>query len=69
MGSQINSISNGWSECLSDLYLPYQKPNQNIMQYINTEDRPDMTMFDPKTGQNLDADISLAHPLCQDVIN
>ena len=55
-----NSVLNGWSECLSDLHLPHQTEPRH--QYINTEDRPDITMFDPNTGQNLDLDVSLAHP-------
>ena len=61
-----NSVLNGWSECLSDLHLPHQTEPRH--QYINTEDRPHITMFDPNTGQNLDLDVSLAHPWSQDII-
>ena len=61
-----NSVLNGWSECLSDVHLPHQTEPRH--QYINTEHRPDITMFDPNTGQNLDLDVSLAHPWSQDII-
>ena len=61
-----NSVLNGWSECLSDLHLPHQTEPRH--QYINAEDRPDIAMFDPNTGQNLDLDVSLAHPWSQDII-
>ena len=58
---------NGWSECLSDLHLSYQTDSRH--QYIKTEDRPDITMFDPNTGQNyLDIDVSLSHQWSQDII-
>ena len=53
---------NRWSACLTFTF-PI-KQNQDI----NTEDRPDFTMFDPSTGQNLDIDVSLAHPWRQDII-
>ena len=61
-----NSVLNGWSECLSNLHLPHQTEPRH--QYINTEDCPDITMFDPNTGQNSDLDVSLAHPWSQDII-
>ena len=56
----------GSSECLSDLHLPHQTEPRH--QYINSEDRPDVTMFDPTTEQNLDIDMSLAHLWSQDII-
>ena len=49
------------SVCLSVCFEPRH-------QYINTEDRPDITMFDPNTGQNLDINVSPAHPWSQDII-
>ena len=61
-----NSVLNGWSECLSDLHLLLQTEPRH--QYINTEDYPDITMFDPNTKQNLDIDVFLAHPWSQDII-
>ena len=61
-----HSVLNGWSECLSDLHLPHQTEPRH--QYIHTEDRPDITMFDPNSGQNLDIDVSLAHAWSQDII-
>ena len=40
----------GWTECLSDLHIPYQVEPRH--HYTNTDNRPDITIFD----------ISLAHP-------
>ena len=55
-----NCIVDGWTECLSDLHIPYQVEPRH--HYTNTDNRPDITIFDIKTGQTLDLDISLAHP-------
>ena len=49
----------GWTECLSDLHIPYQEPRHH---HTNTDNRPDITIFDIETGQTLDLDISLVHP-------
>ena len=61
-----NSVLNGWSERLSDLHLSHQTEPRH--QYINIEDRPDITMFDPNSGQNLYLDVSLSHPWSQGII-
>ena len=55
-----NCIVDGWTECLSDLHIPYQVEPRH--HYTNTDNRPDITIFDIETGQTLDLDISLAHP-------
>ena len=54
-----NCIVDGWTECLSDLHIPYQVEPRH---YTNTDNRPDIAIFDIETGQTLDLDISLAHP-------
>ena len=61
-----NSVLKGWRECLSELHLPHTTEPRH--QYTNTEDRPDISVFDSETGQNLDFDVSLAHPWSQDVV-
>ena len=61
-----NSILHGWSECMSDLHIPHEKEPRNL--YTNSEDRPDVIFFDSETGQNLDMDVSLAHPWSQDTL-
>ena len=55
-----NCIVDGWTECLSDLHIPYQVEPRH--HYTNTDNRPDITIFGIETGQTLDLDISLAHP-------
>ena len=61
-----NSVLHGWSECMSDLHIPHEKEPRNL--YVNTEDCPDITFFDAKSGQNLDVDILLAHPWNQGIL-
>ena len=61
-----NSVLHGWSECMSDLHIPHEKEPRNL--YVNTEDCPDITFFDAESGQNLDVDISLAHPWSQGIL-
>ena len=61
-----NSVLHGWSECMSDLHIPHEKEPRNL--YLDTEDRPDITFFDAESGQNLDVDISLAHPWSQGIL-
>ena len=61
-----NSILDVWSECLSDVHIPHQKEPRH--QYTNSDNRPDITLFDSETGQNLDVDVSLAHPWSQDIL-
>ena len=61
-----NSVLHGWSECMSDLHIPHEKEPRNL--YVNTEDHSDITFFDAESGQNLDADISLAHPWSQGIL-
>ena len=62
----VSQFSLEWVEyaCLIITFLI--KQNQDI----NTKaaGRPDITMFDPNTGQSLDLDVSLAHPWSQDII-
>ena len=53
-------LSDGWTGCLSDLHIPYQVEPRH--HYNSTGNRPDITIFDIKTEQTLDLDISLAHP-------
>ena len=60
-----NSILDVWSECLSDFHIPHQKEPRH--QYTNSDNHPDITLFDSETGQNLDVDVSLAHPWSQDI--
>ena len=61
-----NSVLHGWSECLSDLYIPHEKEPRNL--YVNTENRPHITFFDAESAQNLDVDISLAQPWSQGIL-
>ena len=51
---------------MSDLHISHEKEPRNL--YVNTEDRPDITFFDAESGQNLDVDISLAHPWSQGIL-
>ena len=45
-----------------------QKRSQLRNRYTETDDRPDIVVFDTDNGKNIDLDISLAHPWHKDVI-
>ena len=51
---------------MSDVHIPHQKELRD--QYTNNDNRPDITLFDSETGRNLDVDVSLAHPVSQDIL-
>ena len=51
---------------MSDLHIPHEKELRNL--YVNSEDHPDITFFDAESRQNLDINVSLAHPWSQGVL-
>ena len=61
-----NSILSTWSNCLSELQIGHQTEPRN--RYTDTEDRPDIVMFDLETGRNEELDISLAHTWSKDAV-
>ena len=61
-----NSILSTRSDCLSELQIGHQTEPRN--RYTDTEDRPDIVMFDLETGRNEELDISLAHPWSKDAV-
>ena len=65
-GWEHNSILNVWSECLTNLHLHQQMEPRH--RYVNSDDCPDILIYDSETEQNIEVDISLAHPWSQDVI-
>ena len=58
------SIAGVWLECLRNLRIHYCREPR---RYTNSDCRPDIIMFDAKSGSNFDLDISLAHPWSSDV--
>ena len=54
------------SVCLSVLQIHHKKEPRN--RYTETDDQPDIVVFDTDNGKNIDLDISLAHPWSKDVI-
>ena len=48
------------------LQIHHKKEPRN--RYTETDDRPDIVVFDTDNGKNIDLDISLAHPWSKDVI-
>ena len=57
---QHNSVVSGWSDCLNELQLHHRKEPRNL--YIESDDRPDIAVFDPTNGRNTELDISMVHP-------
>ena len=61
------SIASIWSDCLRQLQMHHRRePRQ---RYSNSNNRPDITVFDCGSGSNVGLDISLAHPSSGDIIN
>ena len=55
-----------WCQCLRDLQLHHKKEPKN--QYIDSEDRPDIIVYDSGIGANVELDFSLAHPFSSDTV-
>ena len=51
---------------MSDVHIPHQKELRH--QYTNSDNRPNITLFDSETEQNLNVDVSLAHLWSQDIL-
>ena len=49
-----------WSDCLSQLQLHHVKDPRG--RNVNSEDRPDIVVFDSASGMDLELDIALGHP-------
>ena len=63
---QHNTIVSTWVKCLDELNIPYQVEPRN--RYTDSENRPDITRYDPTGHLTKDLDISLAHPLSCDIV-
>ena len=61
-----NAVVAGWSDCFRDLDLHHKLEPRD--RYVNTEDRPDITVFDTQSGSTVELDISMAHPHSCDYI-
>ena len=54
------SISAVWSDCFRGLHIHHRREPRS--HYTTTDNRPDIVFFDSDIGNNVDLDISLAHP-------
>ena len=63
---QHNSLVASWSDCLLDLGIHHRKEPRN--RYSNSDDRPDIVVFDSENGSSLDLDVSFAHPWSKDYL-
>ena len=61
------SIVGVWSECLSHLHIMYKKEPKH--RYSDSDDRPDIFAVDPETSNDIELDVSMAHPWVLDVVN
>ena len=59
------SISSVWSDCFHGLHIHHHREPRS--RYTTTDNRPDIVFFDLDTGNNVDLDISLAHPWSSDI--
>ena len=58
MDAQLSVLAT-WSGCLGSLQIQHQK--EPCHRYTESEDRPDIVMYDPVSG-NIELDISMANP-------
>ena len=61
-----NNLVAEWCQCLRDLQLHHEKEPKN--QYIDSEDRPDIIVYDSGIGTNVELDFSLAHPFSSNTV-
>ncbi len=61
------SIATVWADCLRDLHIHHRREPRN--RYSNSNDRPDISVFDCGSGSNVDLDISLAHPWSSEIVS
>ena len=53
-------VADGWSELLRELGIHHKREPRS--QYVCSDNRPDIIMFDSDLGQNTKLDTSLTHP-------
>ena len=57
-----NTIASVWSECLKHLNKKLIQEPRN--RYCNSDDRPEIAVFDISTGSSYELDFAMAHPFC-----
>ena len=65
-GPVWNTILACWSECLNELQICHPKESRN--RYMDLEDCLDIVLFDLGSGNDIEIDISMAHPWSSDTI-
>ena len=60
------ALSSVWSNYLQQLKMRHQREPRNL--YINTDDKPDIIIFDAQYGCDVELDISVAHPWAKHII-
>ena len=61
------TLSSVWSDCLQHLKMSHQREPRNL--YVNSDDRPDIVVFDAQQGCDIELNISAAHPWALHVIS
>ena len=61
------TLTSVWSNCLQHLKMSHQRELRNL--YVNTDDRPDIIVFDAQQDCDIELDISVAHPWALHVIS
>ena len=54
------------ADCLRNLHLNHKQETQ--FRYSDSNNLPDITVFDQQSGTTLDLDIAVVHPWCSDVL-
>ena len=55
-----------WSDCHQELGIHHRKEPRD--RYMNSNNRPDIVVYNTEQGTTTDLDVSLAHPWCSEIV-
>ena len=61
------TLTSVWSDCLQHLKMSHQREPRNL--YVNSDDCPNIVVFDAQQGCDIELDISVAHPWALHVVS
>ncbi|XP_062508840.1 uncharacterized protein LOC134185080 [Corticium candelabrum] len=61
-----DSVVSNWDDCLRQLKIHHKREPRD--RYSNSNNRPDIVVFDVGTGANTELDVALSHPWASDIL-
>ncbi|XP_062504332.1 uncharacterized protein LOC134181136 [Corticium candelabrum] len=62
-----DSIVSEWDDCLRQLQIHHKKEPRD--RYNDSNNRPDIAVFDVGSGANVELDVALSHPWASDIVS